>query len=267
MNKGCFDIRLQSFHILKNLVLVLILKWYMKTSTDNKNKILKVVKKISFISLLALIMALNEGCQYKSSVEEFSLALLDKARQNHAEEILSNRDLANIEYFNGDSNFSNYISEYLKKSNKKINADKFTQTLLDLSQDNHYDPVFILAVIKTESSFNFNAIGSAGEIGLMQIKPDTAEWICKKRNIKWKGAKALKDPEYNILVGANYFRYLKTTLNSRAMKYINAYNMGLGSMKRVPSSYLKRHPYFGKVADNYLAIYSELKKIKESSGT
>eukprot|EP01035_Chromulina_nebulosa_P064005 gene64005-87528_t len=49
------------------------------------------------------------------------------------------------------------------------------------------------AVIRIESNFNPKARGSAGEVGLMQIKPATA------RSVGYKGStKALYDPETNI---------------------------------------------------------------------
>lgn len=239
----------------------------MKTNIKENNTVKIALKKIGLLVLFLTILVLNEACQHTAPKEVFNVIVQDEIRKNHSKELLkkalNKSSLANIKSFDGDVRFHQYISHYLKKNNKKINADKFTQTLMNLSKSHAYDPILILAVIKTESSFNFNAIGGAGEIGLMQIKPKTAEWICNKKNIKWMGKKALKDPEYNILVGAHYLKYLMQTLNSQSMKYINAYNMGPASLKRTPSAELKKHPYFGKVTRNYLAIYSELKKIKE----
>lgn len=235
----------------------------MKTQMRQNNKIKAFLKKTGLFLLFSTMLVMNEACQYKPQAE-FSVVIQDEIRKNHSEELLSDKAEtdATIKSFDGDAKFARYIASYLKKRNKKIDAEKFTQTLMNLSKEQSYDPIFILAVIKTESSFNANAIGGAGEIGLMQIKPDTAEWIANKKNIAWKGAKALKDPEYNILIGANYFKYLKNSVKSESLKYVNAYNMGLASMQRMPASGLKKHPYFGKVISNYLSIYSDLKKIK-----
>ena len=41
------------------------------------------------------------------------------------------------------------------------------------------DPYFIAAVINTESGFDASAVSSAGAQGLMQIMPETAEWIAR----------------------------------------------------------------------------------------
>ena len=222
-----------------------------------------LLKKIGILLIGIGIWGLIEAFQYNFP-KDLNIVIQDVIRKNHAAELLNvNADNINVSAFDGDANFYQYIAQYLRQNNDKIDATKFTQELMNLSQKNAYDPIFILAVIKTESAFNFDAIGSAGEIGLMQIKPTTAEWICKKKKIKWMGANALKNPEYNMLVGAHYFKYLKKSLKSQSLKYVNAYNLGMTSMNRKLSKDLKKHPYFGKVTENYLAIYSELKKIKE----
>ncbi len=220
------------------------------------------LEKAGMLCLFVGILTLNQACQFTDNNNKYELALQDDIRSSHAQEILSDRGGENVKEFDGDVKFIRYIENYVRKQNRKIDAKSFTETLLRVSKNHSYDPIFILAVIQTESSFKAGAIGSAGEIGLMQIKPDTAKWICEKNNIEWRGAQALKDPEYNILVGAHYFHYLKNTLKSKGMKYINAYNMGLGSLKRMPTSNLKKHPYFPKVVGNYLSIYSVLRKIK-----
>lgn len=257
----------------------------MKTNLSKTKIVIKHTKKIVHLLLFMLILILSEGCQNqknsqfnlviqqtlrKHQTELLKVGIQDKIRKIHSEELLKSRvdnnqivEVKELKSFKGDAKFSQYIVQYLKTNNKNIDAEKFTKALMNLSQNQAYDPVFILAVAKTESGFDFNAVGSAGEIGLMQIKPVTAKWICNRLNIEWKGAQALKDPEYNILIGAYYFKYLKKTFKSQSLKYVNAYNMGLTMMKRMPAEALKSYPYLGKVTTNYLGIYTELNKIKE----
>ena len=56
-----------------------------------------------------------------------------------------------------------------------------------------------LAVVQVESNFNPRARGSAGEVGLMQIKPATA------RGIGYKGSvKGLYNPDTNLAWGMKY---------------------------------------------------------------
>src|SRR5690606_23865914 len=55
------------------------------------------------------------------------------------------------------------------------------------------------AVVRVESNFRPNARGSAGEVGLMQIKPSTARMLGYSGSIK-----GLFDPETNIRFGMKY---------------------------------------------------------------
>lgn len=218
-------------------------------------------KKLVGLFLLTAVVSLNQACQ---SNPKKDAVIQDQKRINHAHELLQNKyKKLGLKNFEGDLKLADYIKKYIQQENPNLNAASLTQALLKVSREHGYDPVFLLAVIKTESQFNPNTVGSAGEIGLMQIKPSTASWICKKKKVKWLGKSELKNPEYNILVGAHYFNYLKKTLNSKSMRYINAYNMGINNLQRMPASSQMKHPYYGKVISNYLAIYSELQKYRE----
>ncbi len=219
-------------------------------------------KKIARFIFLFLTVTFIQSCQSS------------RYTHNEAARLIHVKDLLKSEYastsavsFEGDHKFSQYLSEYINIENANLNSDKMTQALIAVSAKNQYDPVFLLAVIKTESQFNPKAVGSAGELGLMQIKPDTAEWICQKSGFPWKGAKALKDPVYNIQIGALYFKYLKKSLKSHSAHYINAYNMGINNLYRLPASSKISHPYYAKVMRNYIGIYHELQKIKKSIKT
>ncbi|MFZ3229726.1 MAG: transglycosylase SLT domain-containing protein [Pseudobdellovibrio sp.] len=228
---------------------------------------LRNVKKQSYVvASLTFVFLMNQSCQsFTVKAPDLSSELSDKARVQHAQELLKtgyNRSIA--KEFEGDKEFSTYLEKYIAQENSSLDSVELSHTLMSLGRDHLYDPVFLLAVIKTESKFNPLALGSHGEIGLMQIKPDTAEWISGKNKFKWKGANALKDPAYNMQVGALYFNYLKKSLNSKSAHYINAYNLGINNLQRLPASGRISHPYYEKVFVNYLAIYQELKKIRKA---
>ena len=71
-----------------------------------------------------------------------------------------------------------------------------------------------LAVVLQESSFRPNVTGAAGEIGLMQLKCQTA------RGIGYKGTcYDLYDPDTNLHYG---LRYLRKALNRGSVAYYNA---------------------------------------------
>lgn len=223
--------------------------------------ILRNSKKL--LSLLLVIYSSNfsVSCNHKSIDPDMQIS--EKIRENHAKELLKSKyNAANFKEFAGDKEFATYMKSYLDAANPKLSSDRFVKAVIAESKQYEYDPIFLMAVIKTESQFNEKAIGTAGEIGLMQIKPATAEWICKKKGVKWKGAQALKIPEYNVKISALYFKYLKKTLNSKSNRYVNAYNMGIGKLARTPAEDVSAHPYYHKVIKNYTEIYDELKKIK-----
>jgi soluble lytic murein transglycosylase-like protein len=60
----------------------------------------------------------------------------------------------------------------------------------------------LIAQAKQESGFNPNATGSAGEVGIMQIKPSTAQQ--PGFGVAGVDPASLRDPRANILFGAQY---------------------------------------------------------------
>ncbi|MBB3607417.1 transglycosylase SLT domain-containing protein [Rhizobium sp. BK602] len=94
------------------------------------------------------------------------------------------------------------------------------------------------AVIKIESNFNPRTTGSAGEVGLMQIKPATA------RMMGYSGkTKGLYDPETNIKFGMKYLAMAQDLGGGPTCNTILKYNAGHGATRMNPIS--KR--YCGKV--------------------
>jgi len=94
------------------------------------------------------------------------------------------------------------------------------------------------AVVSVESKGNPKARGSAGEVGLMQIKPATA------RMMGYRGTtKALFDPETNIRWGMQYLAMAHQLGGREICSTILRYNAGHGATRMNPVS--KR--YCGKV--------------------
>lgn len=94
------------------------------------------------------------------------------------------------------------------------------------------------AVVRIESNFNPKARGSAGEVGLMQIKPATA------RMMGYSGStKGLYDPETNIRFGMKYLAAAHELGGGETCRTILKYNAGHGAKRMNPVS--KR--YCGKV--------------------
>lgn len=82
------------------------------------------------------------------------------------------------------------------------------------------DPALIAAVMTVESSGMADAVGGAGEIGLMQILPSTAQWIARV------SPEQLRAPATNIHVGAGYIRYCVDRKAGNVPAGIAGYNYG-----------------------------------------
>ncbi len=89
-------------------------------------------------------------------------------------------------------------------------------------------PSLVYAVMKAESGFCENALSGAGAIGLMQLLPSTAEFICRKEGIVFK-AERLYDGEYNVTLGCKYLAYLLNRFSAEETA-LAAYNAGEGTV-------------------------------------
>ncbi len=82
----------------------------------------------------------------------------------------------------------------------------------------------IYSLINVESSFKPTAQSNAGAIGLTQLMPTTAQYICTKNNIDYSSIN-LYNPQHNIYIGCMYLRYLLNRFNN-IYTALSAYNAG-----------------------------------------
>jgi soluble lytic murein transglycosylase-like protein len=108
------------------------------------------------------------------------------------------------------------------------------------------DAELILAVIQVESGGDAFACSSAGAVGLMQLRPRTAEHTARRLGVDWRGAASLADPAVNIRLGVAYLRELIDRFGN-VEAALAAYNMGpsrvasrLADGAPVPRSYPRR---------------------------
>ena len=100
-------------------------------------------------------------------------------------------------------------------------------------------PSLIASVIMNESSFRSGAESSVGARGLMQIMPDTAEWIAHKLHMDNYRLDKLYEPDINIRFGCWYLNYLGTLFNGDPLCVVCAYHAGQGEI----SSWLSNPSY------------------------
>ncbi|HHW62210.1 MAG TPA: lytic transglycosylase domain-containing protein [Syntrophomonadaceae bacterium] len=93
------------------------------------------------------------------------------------------------------------------------------------------DPYLVFAIIRVESKYQTGAESPKGAKGLMQIMPETAEWIAEQKGIDDFQAQNLHDPEVNIQFGCWYLRSLQEEFGGNETTMIAAYNAGRGRVK------------------------------------
>jgi soluble lytic murein transglycosylase len=89
------------------------------------------------------------------------------------------------------------------------------------------DPALVAAVIYQESKFA-DRTSPAGARGLMQITPDTAQFIAKKSGGIRFTLKDLSTPQINVAYGTWYLRWLMDRYDGRTALALAAYNAGFG---------------------------------------
>lgn len=101
------------------------------------------------------------------------------------------------------------------------------------------------AVIKIESNYQPNQVGSAGEIGLMQIKPATARMMGYSGSVQ-----GLYDPDTNIKYGMKYLAMARDLGGGTTCGTILKYNAGHAATRMNPVS----AAYCGKVKVQLAAL-------------
>ncbi|MEY3299647.1 MAG: Soluble lytic murein transglycosylase [Cyanobacteriota bacterium] len=96
------------------------------------------------------------------------------------------------------------------------------------SAERQLNPLLVLALIRQESRFMPKIRSVAGATGLMQVMPDTAEWI-KEREPTITDY-TITDPHDNIKLGTWYLDYTHREYDNHSMFAIASYNAGPGNV-------------------------------------
>jgi soluble lytic murein transglycosylase len=99
------------------------------------------------------------------------------------------------------------------------------------------EPALVLGLIRQESAFHYDAVSSAGALGLMQLMPQTAAKLAKALKVVFKRKDSLNnalthDPALNMKLGAAYLGDLLTDFNGSYVLSVAAYNAGPARIKK-----------------------------------
>ena len=98
------------------------------------------------------------------------------------------------------------------------------------AEEFNLQPAYVSAIILNESSFDLEAESRVGARGLMQLMPDTAEWIARKLRVEGYAFERMYDPESNIRFGCWYLNYLCSLFQGDPVCVTCAYHAGQGEI-------------------------------------
>ena len=213
-------------------------------------------------TLTFILFTLSLGAMADNARDRSMASIRPDIRKGQARELLGGRYKRSVVFqFEKESGLERKIFAKVKESlpNKyKKDAQGIARTIVLEANKHGLDPYFVMAVIAGESSFNPKARGPVGEIGLMQLRPTTGEWMANKTRMKYQGAETLLDPIKNIKLGTAYLGWLRIKFNGHGQLYLAAYNMGPGSVKSALRKDVWPKDYPRHVMKRYIAFYNEL---------
>lgn len=108
---------------------------------------------------------------------------------------------------------------------RPVGVDRYYTSIVETALRYDIEPELIASIARVESGFDENAVSEKGAKGLMQIMPETAEYIAVK--IGYKSTIDLFDSECNIELGTAYLAYLLEKFSDK-YEAVCAYNAGEG---------------------------------------
>jgi soluble lytic murein transglycosylase len=102
---------------------------------------------------------------------------------------------------------------------------QYQSVIRQQAAEKRLDPALIAAVIYAETKFDPRT-SSAGALGLMQILPQTAEFLARRTGARTFTTADLATPQVNIAYGSYYLRFLLDQYRGSTLLALAAYNGG-----------------------------------------
>ncbi len=113
---------------------------------------------------------------------------------------------------------------------KKVYPLPYYEIVMTEAEKNDLDPALVYGMIRAESGFDPNAVSHANARGLMQMTPQTFEWVQTMiPDSEHLTAEDLFDPEVNIRFGCELLSLLISHYDNESTA-ICAYNAGMGNV-------------------------------------
>lgn len=157
------------------------------------------------------------------------------------------------------------IEKVLNKRFRGVNK-QVSKSIVDTSLSHRLDPLWVTAVVWTESSFNPKARSHRGARGLMQLMPSTAKEILERLPRSelphWLTSKG------NLVLGTYYLKKLLVRFRRNHKLATMAYNLGTsGLIRRIRKSGVPKMDYWEKIQRRYQFLIYEVQKTKQLAKT
>ena len=139
--------------------------------------------------------------------------------------------------------FTIYHTEWFQK--QYVYPFPYQEYVYRYALEYNVNPYLVVAVIRAESKFDPKARSPKGATGLMQLMPETGEWIAGQIDFSGFTAQSLSDPETNIRFGTWYLSSLHKQFNNNEVLLIAAYNGGRGNV----TQWIKQYGWTGDVTE------------------
>lgn len=123
-----------------------------------------------------------------------------------------------------------YNSDWFQR--KVIYPFPYRGIVFEYAEKNDLDPHLVAAIMHTESKFVSTARSPKGAIGLMQMMPETGQWVAGQLKISGFTESMLYEPEVNVRFGTWYMSSLKQEFDDNEILALAAYNAGRGNVKQ-----------------------------------
>lgn len=122
-------------------------------------------------------------------------------------------------------NFSAVLEAEVQKSGGKTlgqDSSDVAKLVYQTAQKYDVDPKLAMAIAKTESDYQPDAVSSTGAVGVMQLMPGTAQGL---------GVGNSYDAAQNVDGGVRYLKQMLTLFGGDVSKAVAAYNAGPQAVK------------------------------------
>lgn len=165
-------------------------------------------------------------------------------------------------------NATDFILEIQPKMYTSTEATDIALNIWEAANASSLEYEYIMAIVMTESRFNYKARSWCGAIGLMQIMPNTFVSIAKKNGLNYK-YNDIYDVKKNIEIGVLYLDYLNQKYGDKDLVSAG-YNGGPGAANKWKKEQFNRVPketkkYVKKVNEHHEYFIFKLNENSENS--